>query len=174
MHPTSELSFVVEVEDDPRGWVIVSPLIDGVHLATLVERFEAAHGMTPTGGYDGSALAGEAPRAFAHGGVDRAELGSHFLGHPPTDITGRRQTWRLSRPRSARVRLLACDGCYELGCWPGEMTVTRADGVVEWADFRNPHRRDRDYTSFGPLRFDERQAIVAVEELQRALLAHVT
>ncbi|WP_258725867.1 hypothetical protein [Cellulomonas sp. NS3] len=171
MVPTSELSFVVEVEDDPRGWVIVSPLIDGVHLSDLVERFELDHGMAPAGGYDGTAVAGESPRAFAHGGVDAVELARHFLGDP-ADTTSRGRRWRFGRSRNTRVRLLACDGCYESGCWPGEMIATRADGVVEWAAFRNPHRRDRDYAGFGPFRFDEQQSLAAIGDLQRALLMH--
>lgn len=167
----SRLSFVVEVEDDPRGWLIVSPFIDGVHLAALVEQFEAEHGMAPAGGYDGTALAGEASRAFVHGRVDEEELARHFLGDPSTNTTGR---WRLGRSASTRVRLLTCDGCSESGCWPGEMSVTRANGVVEWGDFRNPHRRDRDYTGFGPFTFDEQQSLAAIGDLQRALLAHST
>ncbi|GEA86997.1 hypothetical protein Q760_17885 [Cellulomonas cellasea DSM 20118] len=45
---------------------------------------------------------------------------------------------------------------------------------MEWADFRNPHRRDRDYTGLGPYTFDERQAVAAISELRRALVAHGT
>lgn len=52
------------------------------------------------------------------------------------------------------------------------MTITRADGAVRWADFRNPKRRDRDYTGFGPFTFDEHQALEAISELQRTLVAH--
>jgi hypothetical protein len=167
----SRLSFVVEVEDDPRCWLIVSPLIDGVHLAVLVEQFEADLGMVPAGGYDGTAVAGEASRAFVHGDVEEGALACHFLGDPSASTAGR---WRLGRSAHTRVRLLSCDGCSESGCWPGEMTVTRADGVVEWRDFRNPHRRDRDYTGFGPFTFDEQQSLVAIGELRRALLAHST
>lgn len=152
--------------------MIVSPVIDGVHLAELVEQFEAEHAMTPAGGYDGTALFGEVPRALVQGDVDEVELARHFLGEPDTSATSRWGRRRLGRAARRPVRLLACDGCYESGCWPGEMTITRADGVVTWADFRNPHCRDRDYAGFGPFAFDEHQALETISELQRALLRH--
>jgi hypothetical protein len=43
--------------------------------------------------------------------------------------------------------------CGEVGCWPLCCRVELAAEVVVWKHFEQPHRPDRDYSSFGPFAF---------------------
>ena len=63
---------------------------------------------------------------------------------------------------------LGCQ-CGEWGCWPLETRLRLADGVVTWDSFRQPHRPKRDYSGFGPFRFDEQQYRDAVFDVFAAL-----
>lgn len=60
-----------------------------------------------------------------------------------------------------RTSLLACE-CGEVGCWPLQATIAVDGDVVTWSDYEQPHRPDRDYTGFGPHRFDLAQYEAAV------------
>jgi hypothetical protein len=37
--------------------------------------------------------------------------------------------------------------------------------LVTWHAFRQPHREERDYTDFGPFRFDADEYVAALERL---------
>lgn len=52
------------------------------------------------------------------------------------------------------VVLLGCSDCGEWGCWPLVAEVVVDDGTIIWQSFEQPHRRDRDYSAFGPFDFD--------------------
>jgi hypothetical protein len=110
------------------------PVVDGVSLADLVERYEAERGFDVVGGY-----------------------GPVWLDPKLAE--------RLRRPdRRARVALLGCAGCGEVDCWPLELRIEPAGGEVSWHSFRQPHRRDRDYSGFGPFRFDAAAYLAALRE----------
>jgi hypothetical protein len=103
-------------------------------------------GFDPTGGYAGPVLDN-----YRFG-----DLGLYLAGQ------------QQPRP-GARVPLLGCE-CGEWGCWPLLATVTIADGIAEWSDFGQPHRPERDYSRFGPLRFveaDYRAAVASVASVSR-------
>lgn len=128
----NELRFVVA---DHGGSVELVPAVDGTPFTQLVEDYESAHGMTPSGGY-----AGLIPAHFNFG-----NLTTYYLGQNERQSFGNGRLW-----------LLGCD-CGEVGCWPLEVTITIAGGQVTWTNFRQPHRPTWDYTAFGPFIFEETQ-----------------
>jgi len=109
------------------------PVVDGVSLADLVERYEAERGFDVVGGYGPIWLDRAAAELLASG--------------------SRRPTY-----------LLGCCDCGEPGCWPLEVRILVADTTVTWRSFRQPHRPDRDYSGFGPFRFDAAAYRSAVRE----------
>jgi len=137
------LSFAIE---ENEGAVELVPKVDGESLVRLVGAFEAAHGLSPSGGY-----AGLIPAHFNFG-----DLRSYYLG-----LSDRQ--W----PGTGRMWLLGCD-CGEVGCWPLEVEATEQDGTVTWANFRQPHRPAWDYSAFGPFVFDADQYRRAVAEAAAA------
>lgn len=66
-----------------------------------------------------------------------------------------------------RAAVLACE-CGELACWPLQATIVVDGDVVTWSDYEQPHRPGRDYTGFGPHRFDRAQYESAVAAAARA------
>ena len=60
--------------------------------------------------------------------------------------------------------LLGCD-CGEAGCWPLEDRIVRSDRQITWEQFKQPFRPERDYSSFGPFRFDIEQYRGSLAEL---------
>ncbi len=96
------------------------------------------------------------PADGAYGGLDPSlptfrRLDEHFRGRF-REITG---------PKTV---LLACD-CGEWACWPLPAQITVTEDIVIWDSFEQPYRRDRDYSSFGPFRFDRSQYEAALETL---------
>lgn len=67
------------------------------------------------------------------------------------------------QPGRARV-VLACS-CGAAECWPLLADITEDGDTIIWRGFRQPRRKGRDYTRFGPFRFDRAQYEKAVEEL---------
>ncbi|WP_305788176.1 hypothetical protein [Symbioplanes lichenis] len=116
------------------GVLEVVPWIGGVPLTELIDRFEIAAGMRPAGG----AYGGLIPEFFRFG-----PMGEHFSGRS-TGVTG------------PKTPVLGCE-CGEWGCWPLLAVVTVSDDQVRWDAFEQPHRKARDYSGFGPFRFDRRQ-----------------
>ena len=62
-----------------------------------------------------------------------------------------------------RVPLLLCE-CGEPGCWPLVATIEVREDRVIWRDFRQPHRKQWDYSKLGPFSFDRSQYVGALRE----------
>lgn len=135
----NEVRFLVDEREDLDAHEVV-PVIDGDLLTDLIEAFERAAGMEPTGGYGGLIPAFFDP------------LDQHFHGV------------RSGVRPGAKTPLLACD-CGEWGCWPLMARITVTDRSVTWDSFEQPHRSTRDYSGFGPFRFDRRRYDAALEGL---------
>jgi hypothetical protein len=67
------------------------------------------------------------------------------------------------RPGKLRP-VLACS-CGDTGCWPLLADITVEGDTIVWNGFRQPRRKDRDYTRFGPVRFDRAQYEKVLTEL---------
>ncbi|MEV6242404.1 hypothetical protein [Lentzea sp. NPDC051838] len=67
------------------------------------------------------------------------------------------------RPGKAQL-VLACS-CGAAECWPLQADITVDGDTIVWNEFRQPRRKDRDYTRFGPFRFDRAQYEEALAEL---------
>jgi hypothetical protein len=117
------------------------PLVDGMSLADLVSDFERAAGYRPTGGYAGLVL--------EHSNF--GDLGNYLHGEADSPY------WRES------VALLGCN-CGELGCWPLQARIQADDDWVTWTAFTQPHRPNRDYSTFGPFTFRRTQYDEALHE----------
>jgi hypothetical protein len=140
------VSFVVDLKDAPT----VTPHIDGVSLATLVEAFEEANGYAdPAGGYGGL-------------------IPDFFRGYGPLDdyFTGNNPPANFLNLKG--IYLLGCS-CGEVGCWPLIASVRVVADTFEWAGFRQPYRPQRDYSAFGPFVFARRQYEGAVNEMANRL-----
>lgn len=128
-----------------EGTLSITPVVDGISLPEIVTAFEREQHFDPAGGYGGLI-----PEWFKYGALDRYLLGdferdSYFA-------------------RMNRVYLLGCQ-CGEVGCWP-LLARIRAEGEsVLWDSFEHPHRKERDYSGFGPFVFDSEQYRVAVAAL---------
>jgi hypothetical protein len=144
MEKKAKVSFNVQPFE---GTVSVTPVVDGTPLPKIITTFEREQHFEPAGGYAGLVL-----EWFKYGALDHYFLGdfekdSHFA-------------------RSNRVYLLGCQ-CGEVGCWP-LMARIRAEGEsIVWDSFEQPHRKDRDYSGFGPFVFDLKQYREAVEALAK-------
>lgn len=130
------VGFTTGLHEDLERDVVV-PSVDGVLLTDLIDRFESVADMRPRGDHYG----GLVPAAHA-------PFGEHLLG----------------RAAGSRVPLLGCS-CGDGGCWPLLAGIFASEDAVVWKDFEQPHRPSRDYTGFGPFRFDRVQYDSAVQEL---------
>lgn len=134
---------------DPPAEIV--PIVNGFHLPNLIEQFEQSHEFEPAGGYGGIVL-----DYFWNGPIMDYYLGAK--GHDYWERTG-------------KITLLACSGCGDEGCWPLEAKVELPESSVKWSDFGQPHRDNRDYSSFGPFQFDrvayERAINQAIEDIDR-------
>jgi len=131
MDRRAEISFSIEPFE---AVLAIVPKVNGIPLTELVMAFEREKGYEPVGGYGGII-----PQYFKYGPLDRYYLGlfeqdSYFS-------------------RLGRVYLLGCGDCGEVGCWPLMARVTESSESVVWDCFEQPHRRERDYSSFGPFTF---------------------
>ena len=57
-----------------------------------------------------------------------------------------------------------------MGCWPLVCEVHCEKGNIIWDSFQQPHRKERDYSNFGPFVFSELQYHEALQALDRQLL----
>ncbi|MBO0826031.1 MAG: hypothetical protein J2P27_19575 [Actinobacteria bacterium] len=126
---------------------MLTPVVDGSPLTELAAEFESRRGYSPAGGY-----AGLVPAHFRFG-----DLVQYFLGQENGQ-------W----PRRGYAWLLGCD-CGEIGCWPLEARIITDPETVTWTDFVQPHRRARDYQSFGNFVFGRAAYERAVREAVEAL-----
>lgn len=92
------------------------------------------------------AYGGLIPQSFRFG-----PMRDHFYGHS-TDAMG------------PKTPVLGCE-CGEWGCWPLMAHIIVTADSVTWDSIEQPHRKTRDYTAFGPFRFDRRQYDDALQAL---------
>jgi len=137
------LSFAVVPLSDDNAVSSIVPLVDGTDLTRLIDEFEQAHGYEPAGGY-----AGLVPTHFDFGALDLYFMAA---GTGSMSVDNRRY-------------LLGCE-CGELGCWPLQAHILTTDRYISWESFTQPFRPERDYSSFGPFRFDSEQYRQAVKEM---------
>jgi hypothetical protein len=143
--PGNEIQFDCHIHAD-RDVLEVVPRVDGVPLTELIDSFETDAQMQPAG----DAYGGLIPQFFRFG-----PMKDHFHGRS-TDAMG------------PKTPVLGCE-CGEWGCWPLMARITVTDDVVIWDGFEQPHRAARDYTGFGPFRFDRHQYDAALQDLTTAL-----
>ena len=79
------------------------------------------------------------PQWFEYGPLDR-----YFFG----DFEQSRYFAKLGE-----VYLIGCQRG-EVGCWPLTARITTNNESVVWDSFQQPHRRERDYSQFGPFVFE--------------------
>lgn len=137
------VSFVIEPlsHDEPVPSIV--PAVNGVRLTDLIAEFERPHQYEPAGGY-----AGLVPRYFKI-----CSLNGYFMGASAEPVYSNRGYW-----------LRGCE-CGEAGCWPLEARIVTTDRQISWEHFRQPFRPERDYSSFGPFRFDLEQYRGSVRDL---------
>ena len=117
-----DIQLVPGADEHGGRWVGVHLLVNGEDLKDLVADFEKKGGYDPAGGYDALALDGLEPA------IDR--------------LTGKPNGW----PRGGQTVLLVCESDREEGCWPIFARISMGDELVEWRDFEQPHRPERDYS----------------------------
>ena len=128
------LSFLIKPLDDHGPEVLtLTPAINKIPLTELIENFEREHGMEPAGGYGGII-----PAFFRYGPLDR-----YLLGQSEDERFNSKGEYYL----------LACQ-CGEVGCWPLSARITATDKNIVWDHFVQEHRRERDYSGFGPFTFE--------------------
>ena len=143
-------SFLIEAF---QGAHTITPVIDGVTMVELVGRFEGEQHFDPVGGYRGIV-----PQWFKYGDLDRYFFADFAGDNFFVSVGG--------------IYFLGCD-CGEVGCWPLKGRI-RVDGAsVIWEKFEQPHRSERDYSSFGPFVFDLEQYRRAVSTLCKEYAALV-
>jgi hypothetical protein len=145
MQEIRTLSFAIEPLSDDELVVSIVPIVNGVRLTALVEEFERERLYEPVGGY-----AGIVPTHFNFGRLDQ-----YFLATS------------AAPPFADKRWLLGCE-CGEAGCWPLEARIVTHEREIVWEGFRQPFRPERDYSSFGPFRFDHDQYRLSVIELATA------
>jgi len=142
MQEICTLSFAIEPLSDDEPTPSIVPIVNGVRLTVLVEEFERERNYEPVGGY-----AGIVPTHFNFGPLDQ-----YFLATSPDP------------PFAGKHWLLGCE-CGEVGCWPLETRIVTNEREIIWEGFKQPFRPERDYSSFGPFRFDHDQYRQSVIEL---------
>jgi hypothetical protein len=143
MNSLATLSFSIQPFEGTRS---ITPCVNGKSLIEAVAAFERERGFDPVGGYGGLI-----PEWFNYGPLDRYFLGDSEPNSYFTNLHG--------------VYLLGCD-CGEVGCWPLVAHVETSGETVEWNLFRQPFRKERDYSDFGPFVFDADQYKKAVAALR--------
>ncbi len=143
MRGISTLSFVIEPPVEGARYLSVIPVVDGDRLTKLVESHDFKVGNLPAGGF-----AGLVRRSFNFGAWDH-----YFMAEAPG-----RETQRTG------FYLLGCI-CGELSCWSLTARIVRSGTLIIWDGFRQPNKPERDYSSFGPFRFEIDQYRRAAVEL---------
>jgi hypothetical protein len=115
----------------------VVPHINALPLIHLINEFERAKKFEPVGGYEGLI-----PEWFKYGPLEKYFLGEFDRGSYWSSLGG--------------AYVLGCQ-CGEVGCWPLQCCISVHGDDVVWKEFCQPHRKTRDYSSFGPFVFDGAQ-----------------
>jgi len=141
MEKHAVLSFAIAPLENGRT---LTPVLSGTPLTELIAQFEREHGFDPAGGYGGLI-----PESFAYGPLDR-----YFMGESADSY------WE----GEGGYYLLGCH-CGEVGCWPLIGQIMKTGNTIVWNAFKQPHRPNRDYSSFGPFTFDAEQYKSTVAEI---------
>ena len=157
MHSLSFQSSISNAFQKPL--LMITPCIDGRPLTELVQEFEQASGWTPTGGYDGIIA-----KVHCSGTMDH-----YFLGYHASDWNG------------GKTEILICN-CGTPTCWPLLAKIETIWGdddpdpdadyrepTVVWSNFTQPHRRERDYSAFGPFTFSRDAYVDVLAEIVAAV-----
>ena len=132
------VTFSVEAFDNRHASVLaVSPLVNDLRLTYLIAEYEKVRKYEPAGGY-GAII----PKWFDYRPLDRYFLGEHE----------RDGYWS----KRGGIYLLGCQ-CGEVGCWPLLCHIRNEGARVIWEGFQQPHRKERDYSRFGPFVFEVAQ-----------------
>jgi hypothetical protein len=136
MERLNHLSFLIEPigPGEPDALAVI-PLIDFTPLPRIIEQYESEKGFDVAGGY-----AGLVPKHYRFG-----PLNTHFLADYGVDLES---NWE------AHGRYLLGCKCGQVTCWPLTARISKTDDIVTWDRFYQPHRPDRDYSGFGPFKFD--------------------
>jgi hypothetical protein len=131
----------------------VEVLVDGKLLTELVREAES----------ESAAQEGHPDLAGKYGGLPWTILSTRLWLGEATGI------WSVleSEKDTQRVPLLLCE-CGEPGCWPLMATIEITADHVTWHDFRQPHRKNWDYSKLGPFSFEVTQYLAALDEARRA------
>lgn len=150
---TNEFSHISFAVRPFEGTFAVTPILNGMPLAEVIQAFESAKGFEPAGGYGGLI-----PQWFKYGPLDR-----YFVGDFDHDSYF---------GRSGYIYLLGCS-CGEVGCWPLAARVKCNTDTIVWNSFKQPHRPTRDYSQFGPFIFRSADYLQAVGDLQGQISSRV-
>jgi hypothetical protein len=142
----SHVRFVVRESGDLSGATEVVPVVDGQELTDLIHAFEKGADMESRDVSYGGLI----PANFRFGPLHR-----HFLAGEGAFVN-----------EEGKVPLLGCE-CGEWGCWPLLASITVDEDGVVWSNFGQPYRPERDYSGFGPFRFDRAAYERALEDLER-------
>lgn len=143
MRETNYLSVVLQPFVADWGTEItVVPVIDQLLLTRRVAVFEQNEHMQPAGAY-----AGICSNDFDFGPLDEYLM------------------WNLNDSTPKERYLLGCN-CSIAGCWPFVGTISKKDDFVIWDHFRQPFRKEWDYSSFGPFIFEAEPYMKAVEAIR--------
>jgi hypothetical protein len=145
MNKKERISFTIQPVEQTLA---ITPAVDGTPLPEIIAAFEREQHFEPAGGYGGLI-----PAWFKYGALDR-----YFVGDFEKDSYF---------ARINRVYLLGCE-CGEVGCWPLMARIKTEGEFVMWDSFEQPHRKERDYSGFGPFVFDAKQYREAVAALRSA------
>lgn len=141
---TVTIAFAVRPHDGD-GPIEVVPVVGDTEFTNCVREFECRAGMEPSGGYGGLV-----PAYF------RFEPASHhYLAAEGARVD-----------EHGKVPVLGCE-CGEWGCWPLLAGIVADESTVTWTDFEQPHRKERDYSAFGPFVFDRQAYVSAVDGIAR-------
>lgn len=142
----ASIEFVVRAAAESDRVMAVVPFLDGADLVELAATYEGQRGFDVVGGYNGII-----PANFRFGPLVDYFIGAE--GH-----------W----PGGGRIAVLGCS-CGEVGCWPLYATVGTSTTTVTWRNFKQPFRAERDYSGFGPFKFDREEYEGAVRSATDAL-----
>jgi len=142
------LTFHIGQPREDKDILSVTPIIDGKMLSDSVHFYERSNEFDLAGSYGGLI-----PDFFDYGPLDR-----YFLGQAASTY------WK----NLGGIYVLGCQ-CGEVGCWPLVCKVSVTENDVTWSHFKQPFRRTRDYSRFGPFVFCKTDYEVTVRELSATI-----
>ena len=67
-----------------------------------------------------------------------------------------------------RIAILGCS-CLDEDCWPLVCSMEQQEDCILWYDFFQPHRKNWDYSDFGPFAFAKKQFYSELKKLKTAM-----